>query len=66
MQTIQQYMQQPDVMQRFQQDEAFKTRLEKYMQQYQFQMQQMQNAQIGRIGTAPAQMGEVQTQGLTA
>ncbi len=30
------------------------------------QMQQMQNAQIGRIGTAPAQMGEVQTQGLTA
>jgi capsule polysaccharide export protein KpsC/LpsZ len=53
-------------MQRLQQDEAFKSRLEKYLQQYQFQMQQMQNAQIGRIGTAPAQMGEMQTQGLTA
>jgi len=66
MQTIQQYTQQPDVMQRLQQDEAFRGRLEKYLQQYQFQMQQMQNAQIGRIGTAPAQMGEVQTQGLTA
>jgi hypothetical protein len=66
MQVIQQYTQQPDVMQRLQQDEAFKSRLEKYLQQYQFQMQQMQNAQIGRIGTAPAQMGEMQTQGITA
>lgn len=27
---------------------------------------QMQNAQIGKIGTAPAQMGEMQTQGLNA
>lgn len=61
-QTIQQYAQQPDVMQRLQQDEAFKARLEKYMNQYVFQMQQMQNAQIGRIGTQPAAMGNVQTQ----
>lgn len=66
MQVIQQYTQQPDVMQRVQQDEAFRNRLQKYAQQYQFQMQQMQNAQIGRIGTAPAQMGNVQTQGVTA
>jgi hypothetical protein len=27
-------------------------------------MQQAQNAQIGRIGTQPAQMGQVQTQGM--
>jgi hypothetical protein len=40
--------------------------LQKYIQQYQFQMQQAQNAQIGRIGTQPAQMGEMQTQGLNA
>jgi hypothetical protein len=66
MQTIQQYLQQPDVGQRFQQDKPFQDRLNKYMQQYQFQMQQMQNAQIGKIGTAPAQMGEVSTQGLSA
>ena len=66
MQVIQQYTQQPDVMQRLQQDEAFQARLQKYAQQYQFQMQQMQNAQIGRIGTAPAQMGQMQTQGITA
>jgi hypothetical protein len=66
MQTIQQYLQQPDVGQRFQQDKPFQDRLNKYMQQYQFQMQQMQNAQIGKIGTAPAQMGDVSTQGLSA
>ena len=62
MQMIQAYVQQPDIMQRAQQDEAFGARLQKYMEQYQFQLQQMQNAEIGRIGTAPAQMGEVQTQ----
>ena len=66
MQVIQQYVQQPDVSQRLQSDEAFAARLQKYSQQYQFQMQQAQNAQIGRIGTAPAQMGQVQTQNLGA
>lgn len=65
MQVIQQYVQQPDVSQRMQTDEAFSARLQKYIQQYQFQMQQMQNAQIGRLGTAPAQMGQVQTQNLS-
>jgi len=64
LQVVQQYTQQPDVMQRLQQDEAFQTRLQKYVQQYQFQLQQAQNAQIGKIGTAPAQMGEMQTQGM--
>jgi hypothetical protein len=34
------------------------------MGQYTFQMQQAQNAQIGKIGTAPAQMGGVQTQSM--
>jgi hypothetical protein len=62
MQMIQAYVQQPDIMQRAQQDEAFGARLQKYMEQYSFQLQQMQNAEIGRIGTAPAQMGGVQTQ----
>jgi hypothetical protein len=66
MQVIQQYVQQPDVSQRMQSDESFSARLQKYVQQYQFQMQQAQNAQIGRIGTQPAQMGDVQTQGLNA
>jgi len=61
---IQAYVQQPDIMQRAQQDEAFGARLQKYMEQYSFQLQQMQNAEIGRIGTAPAQMGGMTTQGM--
>jgi len=64
LQVIQQYAQQPDISQRLQQDEAFAARLEKYAGQYTFQMQQAQNAQIGRVGTAPAQMGNVSTQNL--
>ena len=64
MQAIQQYTQQPDVAERLQSDEAFRARLEKYAGQYTFQIQQAQNAQIGRVGTAPAQMGEIQTQNL--
>jgi len=62
MQIIQGYAQQPDVAARMKQDEAFAERLSKYASQYQFQMQQAQNAQIGRIGTAPAEMGGVNTQ----
>jgi len=64
LQVIQQYTSQPDIAARLQQDEAFAARLEKYAGQYTFQMQQMQNAQIGRIGTAPASMGGMQTQGI--
>lgn len=64
LQVIQQYTQQPDIAQRLQQDEAFAARMEKYAGQYTFQMQQAQNAQIGRVGTAPAQMGDIQTQGM--
>lgn len=64
LQVIQQYTQQPDVQQRLQEDEAFALRLQKYAGQYQFAIQQAQNAQIGRIGTQPAQMGQMQTQNM--
>lgn len=64
MQIIQQYASQPDVAQRLQQDKAFAERLGKYAEQYQFIIQQQQNAQIGKIGTQPAQMGGMQTQGM--
>lgn len=64
MQMVQAYLQQPDIQQKLQSDQAFAQRIEKYMGQYQFQMQQQQNAQIGRIGTAPAQMGQVNTQNM--
>ena len=64
LQLVQAYVQQPDVAARAQQDQAFAERLQKYASQYQFQLQQTQNAEIGRIGTAPADMGGVQTQGM--
>ena len=63
MQIGQQYMQQPDVAQRAQEDEAFGARLEKYFKQYEFQLQQNQNADIGRLGTEPAQFQGIQTPG---
>jgi len=66
LQVIQQYAAQPDVAQRLQQDEVFAARLQKYAAQYTFQMQQAQNAQIGRVGTQPAAMGGIQTQGMGA
>ena len=56
LQLIQQYVQQPDITQRLQTDQSFAARIEKYSSQYTFQLQQMQNAQIGRLGTEPAQM----------
>jgi len=49
---------------RAQSDEAFAARLQKYTSQYAFQLQQAQNAENGRLGTAPAQMGGVTTQGM--
>ena len=64
MQVIQQYTSQPDIQQRASQDEAFAARLEKYIGQYTFMMQQQQNAQVGRIGTQPAAMGEIDTQNI--
>ena len=57
-----QYVQQPDVAERLQTDEAFAARLQKYMEQYQFAMQQQENAQIGRIGTEPAEFQGMQQQ----
>lgn len=64
MQIISGYAQQPDITQRLQSDEAFAARLQKYAEQYQFQQMQAQNATVGRIGTDPAQMGGVTTQGI--
>jgi hypothetical protein len=64
LQLVQAYVQQPDVAQRAQQDQAFAERLQKYAGQYQFMMQQAQNAEIGRLGTQPAEMGGAVTQGM--
>lgn len=55
MQIGQNYAQVPDVAQRMQEDEAFSARLTKYFEQYQFQLTQQRNAEIGRLGTEPAE-----------
>jgi hypothetical protein len=64
MQAVQQYVQQPDIMEKMQTDEQFKERITKYAEQIQFALQQSQNAEIGRIGTVPAAMGSMNTQGI--
>jgi hypothetical protein len=61
-QIIDQYVQQPDVNQKVMADEGWAARLTKYRQQYQHQLVQMKNAQTGRLGTPPAQMGSIQPQ----
>jgi hypothetical protein len=65
LQIIQNYAQQEDIAEKLQNDVAFAGRLGKYAEQYQFMMQQGQNAEIGKIGTNPAAMGDTQTQNMS-
>ena len=61
MEYIQQYAQQPDMQMRIGQDPAWAERLQTYMQQYQFQSQQQENAQTGKIGTKPTDLQGINT-----
>jgi len=45
------------VAQKVQQDPALQERISNYMQQRQMQVQQKENAEIGRLGAAPTQFG---------
>jgi len=58
MQVFQQWLSQPDIQQKAQQDPALQERIQNYMQQRQMQITQKQNAQIGRLGAAPTQFGQ--------
>ncbi len=69
LQTLQQIIQSnPAVQQRYQQDEIFKKMIDARAQAFQFQLQQQQNAVIGRVGSQPAlqQMQQEQQLGMTA
>lgn len=57
MQVFQQWIQQPDIQEKIQQDEGLKARIDNYAQKRMFQMQQQQNASIGRLGGTPSQFG---------
>lgn len=55
LQIVSQYVQTPSVSARLATDKDFATALQNYAKQLQFQIQQSQNAVIGRIGSAPAE-----------
>ena len=58
LQIFQQWVAQPDVAQKVQEDPALQERISQYLKQRQFAVQQRENAQIGRLGTSPTQFGE--------
>ena len=60
LQAIQKYVEQEDIAERLQSDESFAGRIENIFKQYQFQIQQAENAQIGKIGGTPATFQGVQ------
>ena len=63
MQVFQQWLSQPDIQQKAQQDQALQERIQNYMQQRNFAIQQKANAEIGRLGATPTQFGQTaQTQ----
>lgn len=64
MQVIQEYTSQEDIQKRMAEDAGFVANIQNYAAQYQQQVVQQQNAEIGRLGTAPAQMGSVNTQNI--
>lgn len=53
----------PALQQRYAQDEIYKAMVDARSQALQFQMQQIQNAQIGRVGAVPALASQPQTAG---
>lgn len=64
LQVVQQYVESPTGLAKLNSDQGFQFLLSEYMKQLQFQVTQQKNAQIGRLGTAPATMGNIETQGL--
>ena len=68
LQVVQQYIESPTGMAKLnpngQPDIGFQSLLSEYMKQLQMQVVQQENAQIGRLGAAPATMGNINTQDL--
>ena len=62
LQTIEQYIQSPTGAAKLQSDQGFQFLISEYVKQLQFSVSQQENAQIGRLGTKPAEMGNINTQ----
>jgi hypothetical protein len=58
LQIFQQWLQQPDITQKVQQDPALQERAEVYQKQLQFAVSQKMNAEIGKLGTMPTPYGQ--------
>jgi hypothetical protein len=58
MQVFEEWLSQPDIQQKAQQDQALQERIANYLQQRQMQIQQKRNAITGRLGANPTQFGE--------
>tara|TARA_R100000458_G_C8272707_1_gene247569 strand:- start:2070 stop:2867 length:798 start_codon:yes stop_codon:yes gene_type:complete len=61
LQVFQQWLAQPDISEKVQQDPALQERIQNYLKQRQFAVTQRQNAEIGRLGTTPTEFGETPT-----
>ena len=62
--TVQEYVNSEPGAAKLQNDPNFAFILSEYTKQLEFEMTQLENAEIGRIGTDPAQMGNINTQNL--
>lgn len=60
--TVGEYIQSPTGAAKLQDDPAFQFLIGEYVKQLEFAVSQQQNAEIGKIGTAPATMGNINTQ----
>ena len=58
LQIFQQWLQQPDIAQKVQQDPALQERIDTYLKQRNMAVMQKQNAQIGKLGTMPTPYGQ--------
>ena len=58
---VRQYTQKQSIQQRLAADPEYAEALTTYIEQYEFQLDQQQNAVTGRIGTAPAELQGVNT-----
>jgi len=62
LQTVEQYFESPTGQAKIAGDDGFNFLLQEYVKQLEFQITQQENAQIGKIGTNPAMMGNINTQ----
>jgi hypothetical protein len=61
---IQEYIQQPSTQAKIESDPSFAQNLQVYASKYEQQITQQQNAEIGRLGAAPAELGQFVTESI--